>query len=54
VARLVQQQLPYSYLIQGTLYQGTVALDPYLLLCSGKDTIVLGIWDDGKVIAIAA
>jgi hypothetical protein len=54
VARSLQKQVPGSALILGELVQERAVLDPYLLLVRGGERICLGIWDGGKVLALAS
>ena len=53
VARQLSREVPGSALILGELIQEEVVLDPYLMLECDGETVCLGIWDDGKLVACA-
>jgi hypothetical protein len=46
----LQARIPGSWFVVGRLYQDSVVLDPYLLLCSDTDRVCLGIWKDDVII----
>jgi hypothetical protein len=52
-ARALQLEVPGSRLILGELKREEVVLDPYLLLEHGDESVCLGIWEDGRIIACA-
>jgi hypothetical protein len=52
-ARRLRRDLPGSTLILGELMREEAVLDPYLLLKYGNESVCLGIWEDGRVIACA-
>ena len=49
----LQAQLPDVHFRIGELFQDRIRLDPYLVALHGEARIVLGIWDDERVIACA-
>jgi hypothetical protein len=53
VARTVSRETPGAGLILGELIQEEVVLDPYLLLERDGETVCLGIWDNGRIVACA-
>ena len=53
IALSLHRETPGSSLILGELVQEEVVLDPYLLLECDGETVCLGIWDDGRIIACA-
>ena len=52
-ARLLRRDLPGATLILGELMREEAVLDPYLLLRYGNETVCLGIWEDGQIVACA-
>lgn len=55
-AREISRRMPGSSIVTGTLMQGTVKLDPYVLVRVGNDTtdqVVVGIWDGPNILEIA-
>jgi hypothetical protein len=52
-ARALQLEVPGSRLILGELKREEVVLDPYLLLEHGDESVCLGIWENGRIIACA-
>jgi hypothetical protein len=52
-ARMLRRDLPGATLILGELMREEAVLDPYLLLKYGNESVCLGIWEDGQVIACA-
>ncbi len=53
MARKLQAAVPYSHIIIGELRQNTVLLDPYLIVQTLDDEIVIGIWDNTGILYIA-
>jgi hypothetical protein len=53
LARSLHRATPGSVLIIGELLEERVVLDPYLLLERDGETVCLGIWDGGHIIACA-
>ena len=49
----LRQELPEIRFVIGELYQDRVRLDPYLLAELGGRRVVLGIWDEDRLIADA-
>lgn len=47
------QRLPGSYAICGRLIQNEINLDPYLLVKFGREVVVIGVWDDNRIVYIA-
>jgi hypothetical protein len=53
IARTLQLEVPGSRLVLGELKREEVVLDPYLLLEHGDESVCLGIWENGRIIARA-
>lgn len=53
VARRLKANLPSACLVLGELYQDRIRLDPYLVAEYRGARIMLGIWEDGRLILCA-
>ena len=54
IALSLHRDAPGSSLMLGELIEEEIVLDPYLLLVQDGESVCLGIWDGGRIVACAA